>query len=208
MCGWFSTADTPRSLPWILNEVEIAMFSFHYNLTDNVDTCKTPDGLKLISNLCNSTVLTVTITSAQIVVTYWMMNQVIPLQQLIFPSNFYTGMINITISGNNINIYTMPIDDVIESSGAYSGTLENVYSCLEYVDAVMLMGPSCSSLGVFSSQVFYIPPPPSPPHGVSKGWMYATMVLLSVIALCLTVAGLIACDALRRREKRQPLLTN
>jgi hypothetical protein len=132
------------------------MFSFRYDLNDNPDTCATPDGLRFVSTTCNSTALTVTITSAQIVVSYWVVNQVLPLQQLIFSSNFRSGLVNITVSGTSINIYTTPPNQ-IGASSVYSGILENMHECVGDVNEVVLMGPSCSSLEIYGTQGFYVP---------------------------------------------------
>jgi hypothetical protein len=70
LCAWFSMSGIPQPLQWTLGDVQISMFSFHYNLNDNANTCNTPDGLRFISTLCNSTALTITIASQQIIVSY------------------------------------------------------------------------------------------------------------------------------------------
>jgi hypothetical protein len=72
------------------------------------------------------------------------------------------------------------------------------------------MGPSCSSLAVFDTQGFYVPPPSPRDHqGVSKGWMYATVSLACVVALCLAVVlGLSIRAKLTKRAETQPLLAN
>jgi hypothetical protein len=207
LCGWFSTSGSPQMLQWELDAVQVSMFSFRYDLNDHIDLCEFPDGLRLISTACNSTAIMVSVTLQQIVVTYRVTNQAVPLQQLIFPQyyDFPVGLINITISGASINIFTTPLQ-IIGTNYVYTGTLEGMDECVSGVDEV-LMGPSCSSLEMFNIPGFYAPPSPHFSQGVSKGWMYATMVLSSFIALCLTVAGLVFCDTLRRRrEEGRPLL--
>jgi hypothetical protein len=84
LCGWFSSGSL-KSLDWILTDVQITLFSFCYNSTDNADTCKSPDRLRLFATGCNSTALMISIASQQIVVTYKVANQPIPVQQLVFP---------------------------------------------------------------------------------------------------------------------------
>jgi hypothetical protein len=119
-------------LQWEVGYTLISMFSFRYSLSENVDTCES-DGLRLIATSCNSTALMVSFTSQQIVVTYWVVNQVTPLQQLIFPSQFSSGLINITISGSSINIFTIPSYEV-GGSKVYNGMLENMHECVGFVD--------------------------------------------------------------------------
>jgi hypothetical protein len=210
LCGWFSTSGSPQMLKWELDAVQVSMFSFRYNLNEYIDSCEFPNGLRLISTACNSTAMMVSVTPQQIVVTYRVTDQAVPLQQLIFPLyyDFPVGLINITISGASINIFTTPLQ-MIGTNYVYTGTLEGMHDCVSDVDSVVLMGLSCSSLETLNIPGFYAPPSPHFNQGVSKGWMYATMGLSSAVALCLTVAGLVACDVLRRRrEESRPLLAN
>jgi hypothetical protein len=207
LCGWFSTTGSPQYLQWSLGSTQVTMFSFHYDLGDNPDTCATPDGIKLISTACNSSALVVSMTSQQIVVTYGVVNQLTPIQQLTFPSYFTAGLVNITISGPSINIFTTP-PQTFGSSKVYSGMLENMHDCVAYANAVTLMGPSCSSLEVYATQGFYIPSH-SCDDGVSKQWTYATLGFA-----CTTAAGLVGVVVflvlylkMRHHPERRPLLS-
>lgn len=209
LCGWFSASGILQPLHWELGNVQISMFSFRYDLNDNPNTCETPDGLRFVSNTCNSTALAVVITSHQITVTYWMVNQVLPLQQLIFPSSFRSGLINITISGNSINIFTTPPNEVGEGSTVHSGMLENMHECVGYANRVVLMGPSCSSLEVYGTQGFYVPPSRSCYEGVSARWTYATLGFACATASLMGVVVMLLCYwKLRRNPKTRALLAN
>jgi hypothetical protein len=206
LCGWFSS-DSLKSLDWILTDVQITLFSFRYNSTDNADTCKSPDGLRLFATGCNSTTLIISIASQQIVVTYKVANQPIPVQQLVFPFvyPFDSGLINITISGFSINIYTMPSYTSKENE-VYNGMLENMDQCVGLVGAVKLMGPSCSSLKVFATQGFYVPPFH---QGVSKGWMYATVSFISTTVICIVATITLATyGKFRNNPETQHLIAN
>jgi hypothetical protein len=115
------------------------------------------------------------------------LGSVLRLQQLVFPTGFQYGLINVTISGTSINIFTTPPYEV-GGSKVYSGMLENMDECVAFIYVVVLRGPSCSSLGVYATQGFYIPPSH---QGVSKGWMYATLGLVCAI-VCLMTAIIVS----------------
>jgi hypothetical protein len=134
---------------------------------------------------------------------------VTPFQQLIFLFEFSSRLINITISGSSINIFTIPSYEV-SGGKVYNEMLQNMYECIDFVDLVVLMGPSCSSLAVFDTQGFYIP---SSPHGhqdVSKGWMYATIGLACIILICLIAVGilLVFFKKFNNSGEARPLLAN
>jgi hypothetical protein len=158
--------------------------------------------------------MTITIASQQIVVSYmaqYQVNEMVPLQQLAFPFefNFVSGLINVSIAGSSINIFTTP-PFTFGGSEVYSGILADAHECVGSIDEVVLMGPSCSSLKMYETQGFYSPPSPSCYDGVSVRWTYATLAFACTTALSLLgVVVMIACYwKLKRNPETRALLAN
>jgi hypothetical protein len=155
----------------------------------------------------------ISITSLQIVITYWE-GQGTPFQQFAFlfqrEIGFSSELINVTISGSNINIFTTPSYEYTASK-VYSGALANMHKCMGYMNEAVLMGLSCSSLKVFVTQGFYTSPlSRSYYNGVSVKWIYTMLGFTCTTAVCLVgVVVMLACYLkLRCNPEIQALLAN
>lgn len=86
------------------------------------------------------------------------------------------------------------------------------HECVVMVDAGVLMGPSCSSLEVFSTQGFYAPSPCGCYDGVSVRWTYATLGFACTTAVFLAAVILLTIVLIYKKYKTnpevQPLLAN